>query len=387
MPNSQSIGPTTITSAFTDTLGNTVETTTEIPGQNIQRRYNDYLGVFALRWELDFWGRRKAASDAAYADLMNQIEARRAVVLTVVGKVATAYITLRQLDSQLDISKKTLETRKMSLDLAKTRFEVGEISEIDVTQAASEVEIAAIAMIQYERDVQRQENLLSILVGENPRAIIRGKEIDKLSYPAVIPAGIPSDLLTRRPDIAAAEQQLIATNARITEAKALLFPQFTLTSQWGVESDHFKNFLKSTAKTWQYGISAAQTFIDFGAKVYGIRQAEAIQEQALHQYRRSILNALGEVEDALISVEKNNVLVQEHEKQVAVLTDYLHLATLRYEEGEIDYLNVLDAERSRFDAELNLVSARANHLGAIVNLYQALGGGWVTEADLQACSY
>lgn len=387
LPGTPLLQPLAAATTFIDSFNNTITGTTILPAQKFKRTNNDYLGLFFLRWELDFWGRLRSASAAAYADLMSQVEARRAVVTTVVGEVANAYIILRKLDSQLEISRQTLETRKVSLKLAENRFEVGETSKIEVTQAASEVEIAAISVIQYERDVQLQENLLSILVGEKPREIMRGKQIDKLSYPIDIPAGIPSDLLERRPDIAFAEQQLIAADARIIEAKALLFPRFSLTGNYGSESDHFKQFLKSSANIWEYGLSMSQTIIDFGSKIYGVKQAKAIQQQALYNYRKAILNGLKDVDDSLVSVSKNSSLVKEHEKQVEVLTEYLNLANLRYLEGEIDYLNVLDAERSRFDAELNLVSARAANLIAIVNLYRSLGGGWIINADEQACSF
>jgi len=355
----------------------------------VPRTFNDFQGYLNGTWELDFWGRIYSANEASFAELLAQIQARRTVVMTVVTSVANAYFVLRQLDAQLQISKKTLESRLDSLRLAKDRFELGETSEIEVKQAEAEVEIAIIRVIEFERDIPRQENLLSILLGENPHSVIRGLAIDDMDYPLYIPEGLPSDLLTRRPDIMQAEDNLIAANARVTEARALYFPQITLTGQYGSESDQLKNFLSSPAEFWQYGVTAVQSIFDAGKIYYEVRVNEELRNQVLFTYRQTILNAFREVDDALITTEKNRELVTEHIKQVKILNEYLHLAQLRYEEGEIDYLNVLDAERQLFDTELQLAQAYADNLTAIVSLYKALGGGWVADADAIAleCEY
>jgi outer membrane protein, multidrug efflux system len=339
------------------------------PPENM-RINNNFRAYVSLAWELDFWGRLRSASDAAYADLLRQVEIRRGVVVSVVASVARAYITLRALDLQLEISKKTLQTRLDSLRLAQSRFELGETSEIEVKQAESEVEVAAIRVIAFERAVVQQENLLSILIGDNPRDIERGAPL----------------YFTRRPDIAAAENLLIAANARVSQARALFFPQINLTGLYGSESRELKDFLTGPSEIWQYGLSAVQIIFDAGKTGYLVDEAKALRDEALFQYRQTILTAFREVEDALIATIKNKELVNEHEKQVKVLSDYLHLAQLRYAEGEIDYLNVLDAERSLFNAQLDLVQAQADSFIAIVNLYSALGGGWVDEADAEALS-
>ncbi len=187
--------------------------------------------------------------------------------------------------------------------------------------------------------------------------------------------------MTRRPDIIEAEDAIIAADARVTEARALFFPQMTLTSMYGNESDQLSNFLTSPATMWQYGIAAVQTLFDAGKIGFQVDTAKALRDEALYDYRQTILNAFREVNDQLIAYKKNRELVQEHQKQVAVLSDYLHLAQLRYNEGEIDYLNVLDAERSLFNAELDMVQAQSDSFTALVKLYSALGGGWVTDAD------
>jgi len=345
------------------------------------RTTNDYELFLNLSWELDFWGRIYSATEASYAEMLSQVQARRAVVMTVVSAVATSYIRLRQLDAQFLISKKTLDSRLESLKLAQIRFSLGETSEMEVKQAESEVEIAAIAMIAFEREIPKEENLLSILLGENPHAIMRGRTIEAFQYPPTIPAGIPSDVLTRRPDIVEAEDILIAANARITEARALLFPQITLTGLYGWESDHLSRLVTSPAEMWQYGISAVQYIFDAGRRMYGIYEAEEVANEALYTYIQTILTAFREVDDALITYRKDRELVNEHQRQVAILIDYLRLVQLRYREGEVDYLNVLDAERSLFNAQLDTVQAQADSFIAVVQLYNALGGGWVIDAD------
>ena len=357
---------------------------TSTPG--VSRINNDFQAFFNLSWELDFWGRICSAVQAAYADVLATIEVRRGVVLTLVSSVANAYIVLRQLDAQLEVSKKTLKSRIESLDLAKIRFELGETSEMEVFMAESELEVAAIQVLQFERDIPRQENLISVLLGENPQAIERGKTIETFKYPVTIPAGLPSELLIRRPDILEAEDRLVAANARVTEARALFFPQITLTGMYGSESDQLSTFLTSPARMWQWGFSVVQFIFDAGKRYYGVMETEAIRDEALFNYRQKILTAFREVNDALITCQMNQKLVVENEKQVTALAGYLRLSLMRYNEGQVDYLNVLDAERSLFNAQLQLVQAQSDNFTAVVNLYSALGGGWVSESDTYAIS-
>jgi len=366
---------------------NRAETSLNIPvglTPGVGRINNDFQAFFNLSWQLDFWGRYRSASDAAYAQLLTQIEARRAVVMTVVSAVADAYIVLRQLDMQLDISKQTVASRQYFLKLAQDRFELGETSEMEVMQAAAEVESTKIRLIEFELAMSLQENLLSVIVGENPYAIERGVTIDLFKYPVTIPTGLPSDLLVRRPDIMGAEDNLIAANALVTEARTLYFPQFQLTGAYGNESDMLKNFLTAPSRMWQEGFSAVQTLFDAGKISYQVDSAIAQRDEALFIYRQTILTALKEVDDGLISYQKNKELAEEHRIQVAVLAKYLELAVLRYNEGETDYLNVLDAERTLFAAQLAFVQAQSDSFTAVVELYNALGGGWVIDADAMA---
>lgn len=348
---------------------------------NQNHPFTIYQATVNLTWELDFWGRIRAATEAAYADLLATIENRRAVIVTVITSVANAYITLRGLDGQLEVARKTLKSRQDSLVLAKDRFQLGETSELEVVQAEAELEIAAIRELEFELAIPLQENLLSVLLGQNPHDIIRGRALDTFGFPPAIPAGIPSDLLARRPDIVEAEDQLIALNARVTEARTLQLPQFVLTGEYGSQSDSLRQFLTSPAQIWQYGVSLSQVIFDAGKIQYQIKATEELRDQALYHYRQVILTAFQQVNDALAEVEWNKKLVAEHHTQVRVLEQYVSLATLRYLEGEVDYLNVLDAERSLFNAQLSDIQAKADSLNSVVSLYSALGGGWINDVD------
>lgn len=356
-----------------------------MPGlPSLPRISNDFLANFNLAWQLDFWGQLASATEASYAEYLGSIEARRAVVLTVVTSVAEAYITLRALDAQLLVSRETQKSREESLQLAKTRFELGETSELEVVQAEAELEIAILRVLEFERDIPIQENLLSVLLGANPRAVERGSKISAFEYPLCIPAGLPSDLLYRRPDIIEAEDRLIAANARVSEARALYFPQINLTGQYGNQSDKLHKLFSSPANFWTYGLAALQPIYNSGQIYYQVEEASAVRNEALFAYRQTVIKAFAEVDSALISYHKDLELVHENQKQVKILTEYVKLATLRYNEGEVDYLNVLDAERSLFDANLQLIQSQANSFGAVVQLYGALGGGWVLDADSMA---
>lgn len=356
------------------------------PAPGVPRINNDFLAQLNLSWQLDFYGQFQNATYAAYADLIGQVEARRAVVMTVVANVASSYFTLRALDAQLTVSRMTLKSRQEALKLAEDRFHLGETSELEVIQSAAEVEIAAIRVLEFERDIPQQENLLSILIGENPHDMPRGLQIEQLQYEVEIPAGLPSELLARRPDIVRAEQAIIAANARVAEARALFFPQITLTGNFGNESSLLRNFLSSSAVFWQFGLNGVQTILDFGKTWYTVEEREALRDETVFAYRQVILTALQEVNSALVAVRKDKELVVENEKQVQILRKYLKLATLRYDEGEIDYLNVLDAMNQLFNAELQYIISQSNRLISIVTLYNALGGGWVDDADSLAIS-
>jgi multidrug efflux system outer membrane protein len=352
-------------------------------GTNFNPILPDYKGVFNLSYELDFWGQVRNETFAAYNEYLAQIENRRTVVLSLVGAVAQAYILLRRLDLELSISRQTLQTRKESLQIARLRFEGGLTSEIEVTQAASAYEEALIAVAVYERQIPQQENLLSVLLGQSPHDIVRGKAIYEFNLEAEVPAGLPCDLLTRRPDIVGAENILIAANANIGVARAAFFPQFNLTGFYGRESSALKSFFTKPAKTWQIGGDFIQQIFT-GGRLFGqLDVAKAQQQEALFQYEQTILNALREVDDSLIGFQQSKEIFAASTDDVIALQEYVRLSWLRYYEGQTQYLTVLDAERTLFTAQINLAQAQADQFLTLVDLYKALGGGWVIDADSQ----
>ncbi len=342
---------------------------------------SSYSLDLSLSYEIDFWGQVRNMTKAAQFEYLAQIENRRTVVLTLVGSVAQAYVLLRQLDLELQISLETLETRKESLQIAIDRFEGGLTSEIEVTQAASVFESALATVEDLQRRVPQQENLLSILLGENPHSIVRGKTIDEFTLPTEVPAGLPSDLLTRRPDIVQSENMLIAANANIGVARSAFFPQINLTGLYGVESLALNSLFKKPSIAWKIGGNFLQT-IFAGGKLFGqLNVAKAQQQESLFQYEQTILNAFREVNDALIGHQQSKKIVIATEGEVSALEEYLKLAWLRYYEGQTQYLTVLDAERQLFSAKILLAEAQGDQFITLINLYKALGGGWVIEAD------
>jgi multidrug efflux system outer membrane protein len=346
----------------------------------VDRTYNFYEGFLFGSWEIDFWGRYRRASEAARAELFSTEEARRTVVLTLVSAVATAYVDIRALDKQLEITKNTARTRKETLDLFQLRFEKGIISEIDLSQAQSEYEDAMARIPAIERAIVQRENALSVLLGRNPGPIPRGLTIDELLLPEV-PAGVPSDLLEQRPDIRRAEQELIAANARIGVAKSLYFPTISLTGALGTVSTSLSDLFTGPARTWNFGVSGNIPIFTAGRIGGEVRASEAVKKQALYGYQQAIQNGFREVDDALIDRSKSKERLDALERQVKALENYARLARLRYDEGYTDYLEVLDAERSLFNVELTHTDSQNNLFRSLINIYKSMGGGWVEKAE------
>jgi multidrug efflux system outer membrane protein len=343
--------------------------------------FNDDLATFNVSYELDLWGKNRSATSAAFAELLSQVDAQRAVILSVVSSVALAYIRLRQYDRQLQISIQTLESRQKSLELANIRFQEGLTSELEVKQAASEREEAAIQMIQFQTLIPQQEDLLSVLIGHPPKAIQRGQSVDGWQLPPQVPAGLPADLLEQRPDIQQAEKQLIAANFRIGEARALYFPDITLTGYYGYESSELDRLFTDPSRTWQWMLSLLQPLFTGGRISNTVDLAQALKREAAYQYLQTTLTALQEVNDALVAHRDSKRSLLVDEERVRDLAEYLRLARLQYDNGLVDYLNVLDAERRLFNAELDLARDKANVFITLVNIYRALGGGWVVDAE------
>jgi len=344
---------------------------------------DQYSVDLGLSFEIDLWGRLRRATEAARADLLAVEENRRTVILSLVSAVASSYVSLLDFDRQLEIARETAKSRGDSLRIFELRFKGGVISELELQQVRSEYETAVAAIPQGEKQVAQQENNLSGLLGRNPGPIARGSTLDKLALPAV-PAGLPSDLLERRPDIRQAEQQMVAANARIGVAKAAFYPAISLTGLLGTASSSLSNLFEGAAKTWTYAAAVNQPIFTGGTLLGQLAVSEAQQKQALFSYQRAIQTAFAEVDNSLVDQAKTRERLAAQRRQVEALVRYAHLARLRYDNGYTSYIEVLDAERSLFQSQLQLSQTQGQLFVALINLYKALGGGWVDEAEKSA---
>ncbi len=334
-----------------------------------------------LSWELDVWGRLRRSTQAARADLAVRQEDRRALELSLIGDVATGYVDLREADRDLEIARRTLASRRLTLALAQQRLNQGLISELDVRQFEAEVASPAASVADFERQVAQQENALSVLVGRNPGAIARGRSLTELVARIPIPAGVPSALLAHRPDVRGAEASLRAATARIGVAEAARLPTFTITGQYGSQSTEFSKWFGSGTNVWQAfaGVSVPLfTQGRPGGEEVNIARARAVQARA--RYEQTVLVALREVEDVLVALRTAQDRAAAQGRQVVALRRALELAEMRYQNGISSYLDVLDAQRSLFTAELALSAAERDQLVAAVQLYKAVGASWPIAA-------
>jgi outer membrane protein, multidrug efflux system len=344
--------------------------------------YDQLTATANLSWELDFWGRIRRSTEAARNDLLAQRENQRAVVLTLVGDVTTAYLTLRQLDLSLEISRRTLAANRETFRLARRRFEQGLISELDVRQFESEVASPAASVAQLEGQITQTENQLSVLVGRNPGGIPRGRPLTEVLGELTVPAYLPSTLLDRRPDVRQAEAQLHAATARIGAAKANLFPIPVVTAEYGTYSPNTDRLFKKSSEIYSIFGGVSMPLFTGGKVGKQVAVARARAEQSRYSYEQTVLTALREVEDALAGVRASRNQVAAQQTQVDALRRALRLAEMRYQSGASSYLDLLDAQRSLFGAELSLAQVQGQQATAAVTLYRALGGGWpVTPAD------
>jgi multidrug efflux system outer membrane protein len=348
-----------------------------LPGGPVQ---NQYEAALSLSWELDLFGRRRRETEAARAQLLASKEGRRATVLTLVSSVASSYITLRELERELQIARDTAASREGSFKLFKDRFEGGTVSELELSQSQSQYEASLVEIPRIEALIGQQENALSVLLGRNPGPIQAGQPLPAFVLPPV-PAGLPSELLARRPDLRQAEQELIAANALIGAARAQYFPTISLTGLFGYISKDFANLFSGPAKVWSYGLAATAPIFTGGGIAGQVRQAEAQQQEALLRYRKAIQVAFQEVSDALLTHAKSRDQLGFQERELRTLRNYLELARLRYDEGYTSYIEVLDAERTLFEAEVAYTQTQSQVYVSLVNLYKAMGGGWVLEAE------
>jgi outer membrane protein, multidrug efflux system len=340
--------------------------------------YSTFQGALNVAWELDLWGRIRRADEAARAQVLATEEDRRAVLISLISNVASSYITLRGYDRQLEIARETSQSYEETRRIFRLRHRHGTISGIELKQIEYQYENAAQTIPHIEALIAHQEHLLSILLGNNPGAIPRGKELDEFSTP-LLPMVLPLSLLDRRPDIRQAEYQLMAANARIGEAKALYFPTISLSGLLGRQSSELSDLFRSGGGFWSLGGSVAGSLISFGAVSGQVAQAEALARQAVLRYEQTIQAVFREVEDALVSTLKFNEQLQVQRRQIEILSEYARLSRLTFESGSSTYLQVLDAERALFSAQLNLTQTKVNVLDATIKLYRSLAGEWINE--------
>jgi len=330
----------------------------------------------SLFWELDFWGKFRRATEAARASLLATEWGQKAVISSLISNVASAYFQLRELDTEMEISQRTLASRKESLRLVNIRAKGGTTSLLDVRQSEQLVYTAAASVPDLERRIEQQENLISVLVGRNPAPVNRGKSLVENSVLPTVPAGLPSSLLARRPDIQSSEQQLIAANARIGVAKAAYFPQITLTATAGYQSTALTSLFTGPAGFWNFGGQLLQPIFEGGRIRSNVRLTKAQQEEAALFYLQTIQQAFREVSDSLVAYRKNQEFREQQELLNGAAQDATRLADIRYRGGVTSYLEVLDSDTRYFDAQLGLAQAQLNERLALVQLYNALGGGW-----------
>jgi multidrug efflux system outer membrane protein len=330
----------------------------------------------SLAWELDFWGKYRRATESARASLLATQWAREAVISTLVSDVAAAYFQLRELDLELEISRRTLASRRDSLRLTQTLAGGGATSMLDVRQAEQLVFTAAETIPDLERRIEQQENFLSTLLGNNPGSIARGTKLTEQPHAPEIPAGLPSSLLERRPDIRQAEAQLIAANAQIGVAKAAYFPQINLTASGGYQSSALTSLFTGPAGLWSFGGSLVQPIFTGGRIRSNVKFTEARQQEAALVYQQTIQQAFRGVSDALVEYRKDREFREQQEQLTFSAQDAARLSETRYRGGATSYLEVLTNETNYFDAELGLAQAQLNELLGLVRIYRNLGGGW-----------
>jgi multidrug efflux system outer membrane protein len=348
-----------------------------IPSGSPQRR-RDFGTVFLslFSYEIDIWGRLRRATEAARAELLATDWNRKTVITTLVSDVATNYFSLLELDMELSIAKDTLATREESLRLTKLQAQGGVATLLDVRQGEQLVYGAAQTIPSTEQQIEQTENQISLLLGKNPAPVTRGRSLTEQQTPPQVPAGLPSSLLERRPEIQAAEQTLVATNANIGVAKAAYFPQITLTGEYGYQSTALANLFSGSRRIWSFIPQLTQPIYTAGRLTSGVELAEAQQRSALAQYEGAIQTGFRDVSDALVQYQKIREVTAQRELLVTALRDRKRLAYMRWQGGVDTMLNALNADQDLFTAELSLAQARRDELLSVVQLYKALGGGW-----------
>jgi multidrug efflux system outer membrane protein len=346
------------------------------PGADTDNRYS----VFGdAAFQVDLWGQLSRATEAARADLLATEAAYRNVTITLVSDVAGFYLLLRDLDERLNIAERTLETRLDSLKIIQARFDKGTVPELDVNQAEIEVAVAETAIANFQRQIVQTENALRILLGRNPGPVDRGDALVDQVFPQVVPAGLPSELLQNRPDVAQAEARLVADTALIGVAEALRYPSIFLTGSLGFESTDLSDLNSSDARSWDIGANIFAPIFNSGQLKAQAEAAREQAEQSLLVYEQTLQQAFREVEDALVAIRTYKEEHRAQTRRVIAARNAARLSRARYDGGIVDYLEVLDTERTKFEAELAQSQTLQFYLNSIVQLYKALGGGWSVE--------
>jgi len=343
------------------------------------RTYSNWALTGSLSWEIDLFGRLRRGREAAVAQYLATEEGRKAVMVTLVGDIASTYFYLRELDLSLEIARRTVKLNDETVDYYAKRLQGGVSNRLEVNQAKANRAVTAAAIPDIERQIVIAENALSVLLGRPPSAIARWKPIAENEVPPQVPSGLPAQLLERRPDVLQAEQLLVAANANIGVAKALFYPTISLTGSLGTVSSSLSDFMTGDSAVWSFGAGLFQPIFNGGRIRQNYEAAKARYDQALAQYQRSALNAYREVADALITIQKLAERRKEVEYGVEALRDATQLSRSRYDTGLSTYLEVLIADQQLFAQEIQLAQIRGSQLRAVTQLYRALGGGWQPE--------
>jgi len=344
-----------------------------VPGADSNDRF---AAAGELSYQVDLWGEFRRATEAARADLLATESAYRSVTISLVTEVANTYLLLRDLDNRLEVGHRTVQTRQDSLSIIQARFDKGTVAQLDVYQAQIEVAVAETAVASFQRQIVQTQNALRILLGRNPGPVTRGTDLAGQMFPPAIPVGLPSELLKRRPDVISAEANLMAATARVGVAEALRYPSISLTGRFGAESTDLSDLNSSDAETWNIGANIFAPIFNSGQLK---AQADAARErvtQSLLTYEATLQQSFREVEDALVAVRTYRAEHEAQSRRAAAARQAARLSRARYDGGVVDFLEVLDTERTLFDAELAQSESLQLYFNAIVQLYGALGGGW-----------
>jgi outer membrane protein, multidrug efflux system len=334
-------------------------------------------------WEIDIWGKYRRANEAALANLLAAEEVRRGVILSITSFVASSYFDLLSLDAQLDIAKRTVESREKTLGLFQQRWERGDISQLEISQLESEYWFAKSQIPFIEKSIVQLENAISVLLGRNPGPIPRGQMINNLNLPE-IPESLPSELLERRPDVLQAEQELISANARIGVVKSQYYPSLSLNGLIGFSNNDISMLFESSSFVWNTGGTLLAPLFRAGEISSQVEASEAIQRQAFFNYIKSVQTAFSDAQNALVERKKTEEIYFSDGKRLEALTIYYNLSYLRYDEGATSYLEVLDAERNLFDSELGYAQSRATMLKSVVGIFSSLAGGWLDKTAYES---